>query len=156
MPFDPVDSDLPVDEVEGVTARTDKSLLKGIKNYLRSLVSLLTNGAATKDAGPFQTVTRTHTSIVDASSTTAVTAVPTSGQKILILDYIISVDTECLLSIEMETSGNDLAAHYMAANSSIQITPRGYLKGDAADKKVHVKTSVAAAVKATFIYASEI
>ena len=110
---------------------------------------------ASYDAGPSQAITRTHTSIADASSTTSVTAAPSAGQKITVLDYIISVDTACLLTIEMETSGNDLAAHYMSANSTIQITPRGYIKGDAADKKIHVKTSVAAAVKATLIYTSE-
>jgi hypothetical protein len=110
---------------------------------------------ATRDAGPSQTVTRTYSTAADGSTAFDATATPTTGQKILLLDLIVSVDTACLVTLQMESSGNVLAAFYMAANSSIQITPRGYLKGDAANKKLQLKTSVASAIKATSVYTSE-
>ena len=54
-----------------------------------------------------------------------------------------------LFDIEMETSANVLAAVRLPANGSAQISLRGYLKGDAADKKLYGKASAAGNVYVT-------
>jgi len=110
---------------------------------------------AAKDAGPNQTVTRTYTASADMQTAADITAAPTAGQKIVLMDLILSVGTAMSLSIQMETSANVLMKVYMAANSTVQITPRGFLKGDAADKKIQCDASAAGNVAITAIYFSE-
>jgi hypothetical protein len=110
---------------------------------------------ATRDAGPSQTVTRTFTQNDDISTARDITAAPTSGQKIVALDVYVSVDTACYVTIQMETSSNVLAGAYCAANSIVPFTLRGYLKGDAADKKLQMKSSVASKGACTAVYFSE-
>lgn len=110
---------------------------------------------ATKDAGPNQTVVRTYTASADLTTAAAITAAPASGQKIVLMDVLISVSIATVVTIEMETSANVLAGFHMPANSTLQITPRGWLKGDAADKKIFAKSTVAGAVKFTAVYFSE-
>jgi hypothetical protein len=110
---------------------------------------------ATKDAGLNETVTRTFTQNDDISTAREITAAPTSGQKIVAVDVLVSVDTACYLTIQMETSANVLAGLYMPANGSAQVTLRGKIKGDVADKKLMMKSSVASKGACTCIYYSE-
>lgn len=110
---------------------------------------------ATKDAGPYQTVTRTFTASSNMTSAAALTVAPATGQKIVLMDVLISTDTNMLFDLEMETSGNILAAFYLPSGSFIQPTLRGYLKGDTADKKIYGKANVAGNVKVTTVYFSE-
>ena len=110
---------------------------------------------ATKDAGPQWTTVSTNTLSADATGVVAVTAAPTSGQKICIDDIMVSVDTAMSVLFEEETSGTDIMKFYMAANSSIQITPRGKIKLPTADKKLTVDTSVAGNISVTVSYHSE-
>lgn len=110
---------------------------------------------ATKDAGPSQTITRTYTASADMTTAAAITAAPASGQKIVLMDVLISVSVATVITLEMETSANVLAGFHMPANSTLQITPRGWIKGDAADKKIFAKSTVAGAVKFTAVYFSE-
>ena len=117
--------------------------------------SLLTTSLPTKDAGPNQTIVRTHTQNDDISTAREITAAPTGGQKIVLVDAIFSVDTDCWFTIEMETSGNVLWGGYVAARTPMQLSPRGYLKGDAADKKLMMQSSVAAKGAVTVVYFSE-
>jgi hypothetical protein len=109
----------------------------------------------TKDGGPSQTITRTYTASADLTTAAAITAAPTSGQKIVLMDVLISVSVATVVTLEMETSANVLAGFHMPANSTLQITPRGWIKGDAADKKIFAKSTVAGAVKFTAVYFSE-
>src|SRR3990170_4546229 len=106
---------------------------------------------ATKDAGPNQTITRTCTTSADMQTAADITAAPTAGQKIVLTDLILSVGTTMSLTIQMETSGNVLAKVYMAANSTVQITLRGFLKGDTADKKIQCDASAAGNVAITAV-----
>jgi len=110
---------------------------------------------AAQDAGPSQTLTQTYTANADFSTARAVTAAPSSGLKIVAMDIVVSMATACLVTIQMETSANVLAGAYLPANGTISFTLRGYLKGDAADKKLMVKSSVASAGVVTAIYFSE-
>jgi hypothetical protein len=109
----------------------------------------------TLDAGPAQTLVRTYTPSADMTTAAEITASPTGGMKIVVTDIIISSDTAMDFSIQMESSNNILAKVYLAAGSTVQITPRGYLKGDAADKKIYGKASVSGNVAITAIYFSE-
>lgn len=110
---------------------------------------------ATKDAGPSQTITRTYTANADFSTAREITAAPTAGQKIVALDIVVSMATACLATVQMETSNNVLAAAYLPANGTAVFTLRAPIKGDAADKKLLVKSSVASAGVVTAHYYSE-
>lgn len=107
------------------------------------------------DAGPAQSVTRTFTQNNDISTARDITVAPATGQKIVAMDVYVSVETACYVTVQMETSGNVLAGAYCAANSTVPFTLRGYLKGDAADKKLQVKSSVASKAAVTAVYFSE-
>lgn len=109
----------------------------------------------TTDAGPLQTITRTYTASADMTSAADITVAPTSSQKILAMDVVVSTDTAMNFSIQEETSATVFAKVFMPANGSVQITPRGYLKAAVADKKLQGKASVAGNVGITVIYTSE-
>lgn len=115
---------------------------------------------STMDGGPSWTsVTGVSNATVvsaDASgAAAAVTAAPTAGQKLVIDDLIISVGAALTVTITEETSGTVKGKYYMAANSTIQITPRGKMKLDTADKKLMVQTSGAGNIGVTTLYHSE-
>lgn len=110
---------------------------------------------ATMDAGPAWTPAYLHTASADGSSGADATAAPTSGQKIVIDDIIVSTGAALTVTFEEETSGTDVLILYMAANGIAQVTPRGKIKLPVADKKLRVKTSGAGAVAVTICYHSE-
>jgi hypothetical protein len=96
-----------------------------------------------------------HTASADATGIVDVTAAPTSGQKIVIDDIILSVDTAMWVLFEEETSGTDIIKLYMAANSAAQVTPRGRIKLPTADRKLRMDASVAGNIAVTVCYHSE-
>lgn len=120
----------------------------------QTMISANSTVAAT-DKGPAQTVTRTYTTSANMTTPAAITAAPTSGQKIVAMDILISTDTAMSFDVEMETSANVLAQVYLPANGTAQITLRGYLKGDAANEKLNGKASEAGNVAVTAVYFSE-
>jgi hypothetical protein len=86
----------------------------------------------------------------------AVTDVPTSGQKLVITDLIVSVDTDMWVRFEEETSNAIVAGpYYLAARSVTQLTPRGKFKLATADKKLNVKTEKAGNITVSSYYYSE-
>lgn len=95
--------------------------------------------------------------VVSADMTTAaaVTDAPTSGQKIVLTDIVISVDTAMNVLIEEETSGADLFKVFIPANGTVQITPRGKMKLATVNKRVTAKASVAGNIAVTAFYFSE-
>ncbi len=109
----------------------------------------------TADGGPAWTSAYPHTASADATGGADLTAAPTSGQKIVIDDIIVSVDTAMWVLFEEETSGTNILVLYMAANSTAQITPRGRIKLATADKKLRLDTSVAGNIAVTVCYHSE-
>lgn len=108
----------------------------------------------TKDNGPHWTPTRTYTAISSAT-TTDITVAPTSGQKIVLDDLIISADAAQTVSLVEETSGTVFAKFFIPANGTIQITPRDGLKAAVADKKLRVTTTSTANTSITACYHSE-
>lgn len=115
---------------------------------------------ATYDAGPSWTsvfgVTGAPFASADAhSAAVAVTDAPTSGQKLVITDIVVSVDTAMSVTFTEETSGTVIAKFYMAANGVAQITTRSKRKLATVNKKLMVQTSVAGNIVANIGYYSE-
>lgn len=114
---------------------------------------------ATKDAGPnWETswgVGSDAFQSADATTPVAVTDAPASGQKLVIDDVFVSVDTDMKVELEEETSGDVLWALHMGANSYTQFTPRGKMQLSVADKKLFVDTDAAGNISVTISYHSE-
>lgn len=97
-----------------------------------------------------------YTSADRSGSAASVTDAPTSGQKLVITDLIVSVDTAMRVDFKEETSGTVVLSAYLSANSGpAQLTTRGKFKLATADKKLQVQTSVAGNIAVTAIYYSE-
>lgn len=114
----------------------------------------------TKDAGAswtsvFGVSGERFTSANASGADAAVTDAPTSGQKLVITDVLISVDTAMRVDLKEETSGTVFASIYLPANGSAQFTPRSKLKLATANKKLMVRTSVSGNVAVTAFYFSE-
>ena len=186
FPFDVLGSpdDAVSTAVETTVAATHTSLLKGIKNYLKTLASPIVGSklqvtadaitgavtatlatettkviGATKDGGPVWTSLFgvASVAVVSADMTTAavVTSVPTAGQKIVITDIVVSADTPMSVLFEEETSGTDIFKVFIPANGTVQITTRGVVKLATADKRLTAKASVAGNIAVTVCYYSE-
>lgn len=116
----------------------------------------------TSDAGPAWVSVRGVGGVpftsADASGSTPAycTDAPTSGQKLVISDILLSTDTTMWVKLLEETSGTVLAGpFYMSANSVVQITPRGKFKLPTADKRLRILSSIAGNLMATVYYYSE-
>ncbi len=114
---------------------------------------------ATLDGGPNWTSVFgvSSAAVVSADMTTAaaVTAAPTSGQKLVIVDIVVSTDTAMFILFAEETSGTVIFKIFLPADGTVQITPRGKVKLATANKKLTAKASVAGNVAITTTYYSE-
>lgn len=114
---------------------------------------------ATQDAGPSWTtgagVAGLAVVSADLTTRTAVTSAPTSGQKLVVTDIIVSTDTAMSVLFEEETSNDDKVKVFIPANGTVQITPRGKLKLAVADKKLMATASAAGNIAITVLYYSE-
>lgn len=115
---------------------------------------------STYDAGPSQTISfgvsgAVYTSADRSASAAPVTDVPTSGQKLVITDIVMSADTSMCLTFTEETSGTVVEKVYLTANAPVQLTPRGKLKLATANKRLQVQSSVAGNVAIKAYYYSE-
>lgn len=114
----------------------------------------------TQDNGPQWTTVfgvsgARFTSANQSAADAAVTDAPTAGQKLVITDVLISVDTAMRVDLKEETSGTVFASIYLPANGTIQFTPRSRLKLATADKKLMVRTSASGNVAVTAFAFSE-
>lgn len=138
-------------------------LLKDLGNDVYAYASVPVDSAGNagaKDAGPnwassFGVSGARFTSSNQSASAASVTDAPTSGQKLVVTDVLISVDTAMRVDLKEETTGTVLASIYMAANSMVQFTPRSKLKLATADKKLQVQTSASGNIAVTAFYYSE-
>jgi hypothetical protein len=131
-----------------------RRMLEAVGGVAATLAAGTNTIGATKDAGPSWTVARLYTPITTAT-TTDITAAPTSGQKIVLDDCLISCDAACAVSIVEETSGTVFAKVFMPANGTVQITLRDALKAAVANKKLRAITSAAVNCSITACYHSE-
>lgn len=116
---------------------------------------------ATKDAGANWTAGNgiagaRFTSADQSAAAAVVTSAPTSGQKLVITDLIISVDTAMRVDFSVESSaGTVIESIYMAANSTVNLVTRSKRKLATADKKLAVRTSASGNISVNAFYYSE-
>lgn len=113
----------------------------------------------TSDSGPSWTskfgVSSAAVVSADMTTAAAVTDAPTSGQKLVITDIVVSADTAMSVLFEEETSGTDIFKVFIPANGMAQITPRSKVKLATANKKLTAKASVSGNIAMTVCYYSE-
>lgn len=106
---------------------------------------------ATTDSGPTWTVTRTVTTSADMQTPVAIGPAPGVGNLSVGDDIIVSVDGATTFTLQEETSATVFAIFYMAANQTVQITPRDGFKTAVANKKFFGKTSGAVNITVTLM-----
>lgn len=113
----------------------------------------------TYDAGPYNVgsfgVTGSAYVSANATGTVAITDVPTTGQKLVITDVLLSTDTAMNILLQEETSANVIAKIFLPANGTVQWTPRGKVKLATVNKRLMAKASVTGNVGITTNYYSE-
>jgi hypothetical protein len=94
-------------------------------------IGIVSQGAAgvspwlVSDDGPTWTATHTVTNSADMSSLVNVSGLPTSGQKLVFTDIVISCGTAMTVTLKEETSGTVFGGpYYMAANTTLVLRPR--------------------------------
>lgn len=148
--------------VDGDASGTVNAHLRGISKKIAAGVGVTGTfyqaTQPTSDAGSAWTAIRgvSGAAVLSADMTTAahVTDAPTAGQKIVVTDIIVSVDTAMSVLFEDHT-GTDQIKVYMSANSTLQITPRTKMKLAVADDVLTAKASVAGNIAVTVYYYSE-
>ena len=126
-----------------------------VRDLFNQILNADETAIATTDRGMSQTSSYTYTTSADMTTAADITAAPTSGEKIVVTDVIISTDTATLFSFKEETSGTVIGAVDLSADSPIQITPRGKWKLATADKKLQGQAGDAANIYITVFYYSE-
>lgn len=108
------------------------------------------------DAGFYYTPTLKHVAATTVSNTAFdLTDAPPAGQTSVIVDIMLSVNTNCLLLLQDNVATpNVYLGAYLTANQGVSvIVPRGLITCKAADKKFQLVTSTAGvAVRATVNY----
>jgi hypothetical protein len=149
-----------------VTAGATGSMSAKLRSISRDLIANIVLAAGTNtiggtlDAGPswtsvFGVSAAPFTSANASAAAASVTDAPAGGQKLVITDLVVSVDTAMTVTFTCETTGAVILKLYMAANGVAQITFRGKRKLATADKKLQVQTSVAGNIAVTTGYYSE-
>lgn len=134
--------------------------LLGVTGVAATLAAGTNTIGATKDAGPAWTTSRgiagaRFTSADQSAAVASITDAPTSGQKLVITDLLISSDTALRLDFNVESSATVIETVYMAANETKQITLRSIWKLPTANKKLQVQASAAGNISLTPYYYSE-
>lgn len=107
------------------------------------------------DGGSSWTSVHTVVNSSDMTTEANVSPAPASGQKLVLTDLLVSVDTAMSVTIKEETSGDVVhGPFYMAANSVVQLTTRSKMsKLETADKKLQAVASVSGNITVeTWVY----
>lgn len=95
-------------------------------------------------------------SSADQSGSAAnVTDAPTSGQKLVITDLVVSAAAAMVVTFTEETSGTIIFKVCLAANSTVVISPRSKIKLATADKKLKAQASASGTLTVLASYYSE-
>jgi len=92
----------------------------------------------------------------DITSATAITDVPTTGEKIILTDLIFSAEVAMDITFAEETSETVLFKVFLPATGFAQITPKNKTKLATVNKKITAKASIAGKVGITAYYYSEV
>lgn len=95
------------------------------------------------------------TSADQSGAVASVSDAPTSGQKLVITDCVISVDTAMRVDFSVESSATVIETVYMAANSTVNLVTRAKWKLPTVNKKLQIQTSVAGNISVNPRYHSE-
>jgi hypothetical protein len=137
----------------------DSSQTVGLDAGAAAIGSLTAGSAAigaTKDNGPETAGTFTYTTSADMTSVADIGPAPTSGQKSVLLQALISSDTAMQFTIQMETTaGAERQSWYLPASGSVIFVPRHPVKVGTADKKWQGIASVAGNVAISTVTTSE-
>lgn len=99
---------------------------------------------ATKDAGTNFTSTLTYTTSADMQTAAAISPAPSTGEYLVVDDIIASADTAMSIEFELEDAAStNYVKLFLAANSVLQVTPRGKWKLGTANKKLFADCSAA-------------
>ena len=126
-----------------------------VRDLLNQIYSAAKNGIGSTDAGPSWTSVYKYTTSANMSTQADITVAPTSGQKLVITDIIVSSDTQMLFSFLEETSNTVIGAVRLPADGTVQLTPRTNWKLPVADKKLQGKASASGNVYVTVFHYSE-
>jgi hypothetical protein len=152
-------AETPAVAVEGATPRTVTSLLKGIKNTLYNAgVGLLSADGGWGGPAVVWGVSGVPKTSADLSGAgaAAVTDVPTSGQKLVLLECHITSAVDVVLTFTCQTSGAVLFYVRCPAKCTTSKIWRGKKKLATADKYVIATADVAGAVTVDMGYYSEV
>lgn len=102
-------------------------------------------------------VSSARVSSADATTAVSVTDAPTSGQKIVIDDVLLTNHSAVTLQLNLicETSGVVIASFSMLTETTFQWSPVGRVKLATADKKLQVQADAAGQIYVTATYHSE-
>jgi hypothetical protein len=125
-----------------------------------AILAAMQGALNSKDGGPNWTSVcgvsgARFTSANQSAAAASVTDAPTTGQKLVVTDILVSVDTAMRVDLKEETSGTIVASLYLPANGTVQFTPRSKLKLATANKKLQVQTSASGNIAVTAFYYSE-
>ena len=92
----------------------------------------------TKDAGAYWTAAHKIVNSADMTTPASVTDAPTTDQKLVLTDLIVSVETATNVTLKEETSGTVLGGpYYLPDNGTLQLTTRSrQFKVPTANKKI--------------------
>lgn len=107
-----------------------------------------------RHAGPHWTPSDFIVDSADATALADFSFAPTSGEKIVIDDLVISVGTAMTVTVTEETTGDVLYKLYMTANSTEVISPRNGRKLASVNKKVQIQASAIGNIFAHLSYHS--
>ena len=142
----------------GVTSVTAGSTI-GLEAGSAAIGSLTTGTAAigaTKDNGPETAGTFTYTTSADMTTAADIGPAPTSTEKSVLLQAVISTDTAMQFTIQAETTaGAERQSWYLPANGSVIFVPRHPVKLGTADKKWQGIASAAGNVAISTVTTSE-
>lgn len=90
-----------------------------------------------------------------SAAAASVTDAPHAGEKIVVIDVVVSVDTAMTVNFIDQVSGTVMMTLYLAANTAGLIGPLGPWKLPSANSRLQVRTSVAGNIAVTVFYKSE-
>ena len=97
------------------------------------------------------------TSANQSASPDFVTLAPTTGQKLVITDLTVSVATvPQTVTFTEENTETVFLTLYMAANSTVTVSPRALFKLNTINKRLQVQTSVSGKISVLAFYRSEV
>lgn len=85
----------------------------------------------------------------------AVTNAPHGGEKIVVIDIVVSVDTAITVNLIDEVTGTVMMTLYLAENATGLIGPLGPWKLPSANSRLMVQTSDSGNIAVTVFYKSE-